>query len=245
MTQAMDAFRDSFDRGRAKPRAEPGRDEGARRCSAPTVPSRWARWPRPCAAMRRTSRGSPTASRPAASWSATPHPTDRRVKTLSLTDAGRAAHEQAHELLRAPPAPLLALSAAELRTLRDLMTKCWEQAPGDGGLTRPHADAPDHDGVPARQRRAPRQEGRARAHPPRARPDPARTAVRSSASSSPSSSRPRSAVVPALLFRALLDDAVGSKDETLVLVLALAAVGVAVANAVLSLAAALVLRQGR
>jgi ATP-binding cassette, subfamily B, bacterial len=43
-------------------------------------------------------------------------------------------------------------------------------------------------------------------------------------------------VIPALLFRALLDDAVGSKDETLVLVLALAAVGVAVANAILSLA---------
>ncbi len=42
-------------------------------------------------------------------------------------------------------------------------------------------------------------------------------------------------VIPAFLFRALLDDAVGSKNETLVLVLALAAVGVAVANAVLSL----------
>jgi ATP-binding cassette subfamily B protein len=42
-------------------------------------------------------------------------------------------------------------------------------------------------------------------------------------------------VVPALLFGALLDDAVGSKNEALVLVLALAAVGVAVANAVLSL----------
>ena len=42
-------------------------------------------------------------------------------------------------------------------------------------------------------------------------------------------------VVPALLFRALLDDAVGSKDETLVAVLALAAVGVAFANAALSL----------
>src|SRR3954471_18460819 len=42
-------------------------------------------------------------------------------------------------------------------------------------------------------------------------------------------------VVPSLLFRALLDDAVGSKDEALVLGLALAAVGVALANAVLSL----------
>jgi len=60
-------------------------------------------------------------------------PNDRRVKTLSLTDAGRAAHEHAHELLRIPPAPLLALSTSELRTLRDLMTKCWEQAPGTGG----------------------------------------------------------------------------------------------------------------
>src|SRR6478672_2042025 len=42
-------------------------------------------------------------------------------------------------------------------------------------------------------------------------------------------------VIPAFLFRALLDDAVGSKNETLVLVLAIAAVGVAVANAVLNL----------
>ena len=42
-------------------------------------------------------------------------------------------------------------------------------------------------------------------------------------------------VIPALLFGALLDDAVGSKNEGLVLVLAVAAVGVAVANSVLSL----------
>lgn len=42
-------------------------------------------------------------------------------------------------------------------------------------------------------------------------------------------------VIPAFLFRALLDDAVGSKDETLVLVLALAAVGVALANALIGL----------
>jgi DNA-binding MarR family transcriptional regulator len=60
-------------------------------------------------------------------------PKDRRVKTLSLTESGRAAHRDAQDALRTPPAPLLALSAAELRTLRDLMTKCREQAPGDGG----------------------------------------------------------------------------------------------------------------
>jgi len=58
---------------------------------------------------------------------------DRRVKTLALTDAGRDAQRQAHEQWRTPPDPLLALSAPELRTLRDLMTKCWEQAPGHGG----------------------------------------------------------------------------------------------------------------
>ncbi len=42
-------------------------------------------------------------------------------------------------------------------------------------------------------------------------------------------------VVPSLLFRSLLDDAVGSKNKTLVLGLAIAAVGVAFANATLSL----------
>ena len=60
-------------------------------------------------------------------------PADRRVKTLALTDAGHAAQQKAHDQWRTPPAPLLALSTAELRTLRDLMTKCWEQAPGTGG----------------------------------------------------------------------------------------------------------------
>ncbi len=42
-------------------------------------------------------------------------------------------------------------------------------------------------------------------------------------------------VVPSLLFRSLLDDAVGSRDKALVLGLAIAAVGVALANATLSL----------
>jgi DNA-binding MarR family transcriptional regulator len=60
-------------------------------------------------------------------------PTDRRVKTLALTEAGCAAQRKAQDQWRTPPTPLLALSASELRTLRDLMTKCWEQAPGHGG----------------------------------------------------------------------------------------------------------------
>ena len=60
-------------------------------------------------------------------------PGDRRVKTLALTDAGRTAQRKAHDQWRTPPDPLLALSGAELRTLRDLMNKCWEQSPGTGG----------------------------------------------------------------------------------------------------------------
>jgi DNA-binding MarR family transcriptional regulator len=60
-------------------------------------------------------------------------PNDRRVKTLSLTDAGRVAQQQAREQLRVPPPSLLTLSTAELRALRDVMTKCWEQAPDERG----------------------------------------------------------------------------------------------------------------
>src|SRR3954452_22251177 len=132
MSQAMDTFRDSFiqagrnldlNPGEMKALAVLGADGAlpmgalarALRCDASNVT--WL-------ADRLEARGFVERH---------PAPTDRRVKTLSLTDAGRAAHEQAHDLLRAPPAPLLVLSATELRTLRDLMTKCWEQSPGQQG----------------------------------------------------------------------------------------------------------------
>ena len=132
MSQAMDTFRDSFieagrnldlNPGEMKALAVLGADGAlpmgalarALRCDASNVT--WL-------ADRLEARG--LVERHTA-------PNDRRVKTLSLTDAGRAAHDHAHELLRAPPAPLLALSAGELRTLRDLMTKCWEQSPGQEG----------------------------------------------------------------------------------------------------------------
>ena len=52
-----------------------------------------------------------------------PHPTDRRVKMLVLTDAGLALREQAHALLTEPPDALDALTAEEQRTLRDLLKK--------------------------------------------------------------------------------------------------------------------------
>ena len=51
-------------------------------------------------------------------------PDDRRVKTLTLTPAGVAARERIAESMRTPPPPLLALSVAELTTLRDLLDRC-------------------------------------------------------------------------------------------------------------------------
>ena len=52
-----------------------------------------------------------------------PHPTDRRVKTIVLTPAGRTKRARAMELLAEPPAAFGALTAAEQRQLRDLLRK--------------------------------------------------------------------------------------------------------------------------
>ena len=59
-------------------------------------------------------------------------PDDRRVKTLSLTSAGRAAAGQAHDVMHTPPPGLMHLSNVDLRTLRDLLATCAEQ-PVEGG----------------------------------------------------------------------------------------------------------------
>jgi DNA-binding MarR family transcriptional regulator len=52
-----------------------------------------------------------------------PHPSDRRIKMLALTDEGVAARDRVYELLFEPPASLGALSADEQRQLRDLLRK--------------------------------------------------------------------------------------------------------------------------
>jgi DNA-binding MarR family transcriptional regulator len=46
-----------------------------------------------------------------------PHPTDRRAKLVTLTPAGRDVAQQAEEMLREPPAGLVALPADQLREL--------------------------------------------------------------------------------------------------------------------------------
>lgn len=48
---------------------------------------------------------------------------DRRVKLVRLTNRGVGVRDQARERLLRPPSGLMALSAAELRTLRTLLTK--------------------------------------------------------------------------------------------------------------------------
>jgi len=52
---------------------------------------------------------------------------DRRVKTLALTEAGRAVRDQIAEHFRTPPPQLLALPVHELRALRHLLHKCIEE----------------------------------------------------------------------------------------------------------------------
>ena len=52
-----------------------------------------------------------------------PHPTDRRVKTIVLTEEGRARRERALEMLSEPPSAFATLSTAEQRQLRDLLKK--------------------------------------------------------------------------------------------------------------------------
>ena len=54
-------------------------------------------------------------------------PADRRVKTLALTEAGRAVRVQIAEHFRTPPPELLALPVHELRALRHLLHKCIEE----------------------------------------------------------------------------------------------------------------------
>jgi DNA-binding MarR family transcriptional regulator len=61
------------------------------------------------------------------------HPTDRRVKTVVLTEKGRQTQARVLDLLWEPPAAMSALTAAEQRQLRDLLRK---MAAADGMLGR-------------------------------------------------------------------------------------------------------------
>jgi len=55
-----------------------------------------------------------------------PHPTDRRVKVIVLTDAGRRLAERAHRALATPPPAFALLSASQTAALRDLLRTLGE-----------------------------------------------------------------------------------------------------------------------
>jgi len=61
------------------------------------------------------------------------HPTDRRVRIITLTDAGRALRARARALMLEPPSGFGALTTAEQRQLRDLMRKVAAADPALAG----------------------------------------------------------------------------------------------------------------
>ena len=55
-----------------------------------------------------------------------PHPTDRRTKLVEATSKGKAMARKADEILADPAPGLMALSAADLETLRDLLLRALD-----------------------------------------------------------------------------------------------------------------------
>jgi DNA-binding MarR family transcriptional regulator len=62
-----------------------------------------------------------------------PHPTDRRVKMIVLTDRGIAVRATAFDRLSEPPPSFGVLTAAEQRQLRDLLLRVTEADAGPSG----------------------------------------------------------------------------------------------------------------
>ena len=67
-----------------------------------------------------------------------PHPTDRRVKMLVITDAGVDARDRAYQVIYDAPPSFSSLTATEQRQLRDLLRKVVDADP-DLARTRPAA----------------------------------------------------------------------------------------------------------
>jgi DNA-binding MarR family transcriptional regulator len=81
-----------------------------------------------------------------------PHPTDRRVKMIVLTDEGVAARKRASQLMYEPPASFGALTAGEQRQLRDLLRKVADADPALAGGRSELAPGPSRpQGVAARR----------------------------------------------------------------------------------------------
>ena len=73
-----------------------------------------------------------------------PHPTDRRIKTIALTEHGIDVQRRVHDVMSTPPACFDALSETEKRQLRDILTKL---VAADPRLAAAQLDAPHSLGV--------------------------------------------------------------------------------------------------
>jgi DNA-binding MarR family transcriptional regulator len=66
-----------------------------------------------------------------------PHPTDRRAKTVVVTEEGRQVVERAQELMSVPPPSFGVLSPDELCQLRDLLSRVTDAEPDIPAAMRP------------------------------------------------------------------------------------------------------------
>jgi DNA-binding MarR family transcriptional regulator len=72
-----------------------------------------------------------------------PHPTDRRAKTVVMTDEGREVLTAAQKILEVPPPSLRVLSPDEQRQLLALLLRVIEVEPAVPGVLRPRGLAED------------------------------------------------------------------------------------------------------
>ncbi|MGF7237019.1 MAG: MarR family winged helix-turn-helix transcriptional regulator [Frankia sp.] len=70
-----------------------------------------------------------------------PHPTDRRAKTVAVTDEGREVVVRAQEMMSVPPSSFAVLTDAEQRQLLDLLTRVTDAEPGIPAVMRPRPAA--------------------------------------------------------------------------------------------------------
>jgi len=70
-----------------------------------------------------------------------PHPTDRRAKTVAVTEEGQRVLAQAQELLSIPPPSLRVLSAAEQQLLLSMLLRVLDMEPSIPEALRPRMPA--------------------------------------------------------------------------------------------------------
>jgi len=70
-----------------------------------------------------------------------PSPTDRRVKTVVITESGLRARQRLEDAMYEPPPELLELPAAEIRALRRIVAKLPARHPGQQGCAAAPVDS--------------------------------------------------------------------------------------------------------